>query len=192
MSVCGREKCAFKRKPYPPGEHGRSFRHQRSSSEFGLELREKQKLKFLYNLRERQFQNYVKEAEKRSGNSIENLIQILELRLDNVIYRLGFIPSRTASRQATSHGHFLVNGRRVTIPSLRLKKGDKVSIRLQSQGKGIFRDLDIYLKKYNPPAWLSLDKAKKEGEVLKPPSLEEDPGLASNINLKAVIEFYSR
>lgn len=192
MSVCGREKCAYKRKPYPPGEHGHSFKRPRNQSEFGAQLREKQKLKFSYNIREAQFRNYVREAEKRSGDSAENLVSLLESRLDNVVYRLGLLPSRSQARQAVSHGHFMVNGRKVTVPSFRVRKGDKISIREQSLGKGIFRDLEIYLKKYNPPNWLSLNKENKSGEVLRSPNLSEDQSLASNMNLKAIIEFYSR
>ena len=192
MSVCGREKCAFKRKPYPPGEHGRASKYPRASSEYGTQLKEKQKLKFLYNLRERQFRNYVREAEKRSGDSAENLVAILESRLDNVVYRLGLAPSRTQARQEVNHGHFMVSGRRVTIPSFRVRKGDKISIRPQSMGKGIFKDLDILLKKYTPPPWLALDKDKKEGEVLGLASVTQDPSLGQYINLKAIIEFYSR
>lgn len=191
-SICGREKCAFKRKPYPPGEHGRTSKYPRSSSEFGIQLREKQKLKFQYNLREAQFRNYVREAEKRSGDSAENLLSILESRLDNVVYKLGFANSRTQARQAVSHGHITVGGRRVNIPSYRVKKGDKVSIRTQSIGKGVFRDMGEKLKKFTPPAWLSLDKDKNEGEVLGKPSMAADPSLAQNVNLKAIIEFYSR
>ena len=192
MSICGREKCAFRRKPYPPGEHGRTSKYPRSSSEYGIQLREKQKLKFLYNLREAQFRNYVREAEKRSGDSSDNLLSILESRLDNVVYRLGFLPSRTQARQAVNHGHFMVNGRRATIPSYRVRKGDKISIRTQSQGKGIFKDIGIYLKKYNPPAWLSMDKDTKQGEVIGRASVIADPSLIQNVNLKAIIEFYSR
>lgn len=156
-----------------------------------MQLKEKQKLKFFYNLREAQFSNYVREAEKRSGASAQNLMSILELRLDNAVYRLGFANSRTQARQFVGHGHFHVNGRRVNIPSFRLRKGDKISIKPQSIGKGIFKDLDIYLKKYNPPGWLSLDKEKKEGEVIRTPILDED-NLATNVNLKSIIEFYSR
>jgi small subunit ribosomal protein S4 len=193
MSVCGREKCAFRRKPYPPGEHGRQRRHSpRGSSEYRLELFEKQKLKSLYALRETQFRNYVKEATRRSGNAAKNLIEILESRLDNIIFRLGFVPSRTMARQLVSHGHFTVNGRRVSIPSFRTRKGDVVRIRAQSVNKGMFRDLDIYFKKYEPPTWLSLDKEKKEGRIISLPDLSVEPSLSSNLNLNAVVEFYSR
>lgn len=192
ISLCGREKCAFKRKPYAPGEHGKTRKFSRGSSEFGTQLKEKQKLKFLYNLRERQFRNYIREAEKRTGDSGENLLKILESRLDNAIYRLGFAQSRTQARQAVVHGHFRVNGKRVNIPSFRVRKSDKISIKQQSLSRGIFRDLDVYLKKYNPPVWLSLDKEKKECLVLGAPAMEDGLLLGSNINLKAIIEFYSR
>src|SRR3989344_1499360 len=150
ISICGREKCAFKRKPYAPGEHGRTRKFSRASSEFGAQLKEKQKLKFLYNLRERQFRNYIREAEKRTGDS------------------------------------------GVNFPSFRVKKNDKITIKQQSLSKGIFRDLDAYLKKYVPPVWLELDKGKKEGIVLGSPATEDNLLLGSNINLKAIIEFYSR
>ncbi|OGF68581.1 30S ribosomal protein S4 [Candidatus Giovannonibacteria bacterium RIFCSPLOWO2_02_FULL_45_14] len=192
MSICGREKCAFKRKPYAPGEHGKTRKFSRASSEFGAQLKEKQKLKFLYNLRERQFRNYIREAEKRTGDSGENLMKFLESRLDNAVYRLGFAQTRTQARQGVTHGHFMVNGRRVNIPSFRVKKDDKITIKQQSLSGGIFRDLDTYLKKYVPPAWLSFDKEKKEGVVLSSPATEDDLLLGSNINLKAIIEFYSR
>ena len=192
ISICGREKCAFKRKPYAPGEHGRTRKFSRASSEFGAQLKEKQKLKFLYNLRERQFRNYIREAEKRTGDSGENLMKFLESRLDNTVYRLGFSQTRTQARQAVVDGHFMVNGKRVNIPSFRVKKNDKITIKQQSLSKGIFRDLDAYLKKYVPPVWLELDKGKKEGIVLGSPATEDNLLLGSNINLKAIIEFYSR
>ena len=193
MSVCGREKCAFRKKPYPPGVHGRSrVRGRGGASEYGLQLREKQKLKFLYGLRETQFKNYVLEAERMTGSSIERLMEILELRLDNVIFRLGFAASRSLARQLVSHGHIAVNGRKVTIPSFRVRAGDVVAIRPGSAGKGAFRDLELLLKKYEPPAWLELDKEKREGKVLGRASVAADPALASNVNLSAIIEFYSR
>ena len=191
MSVCGREKCALKRKPYPPGEHGRGSRHgRRGSSEFGLQLREKQKMKFLYGLRETQFKNYVSEASLRSGNASDNLYQILESRLDNAVYRLGFAASRAFARQMVNHGHIMVNGRKVNIPSYRLKPNDMISLRPESAPKGLFRDLDLRLKKFNSPAWLSLDKEKKEGKVIGRAALELEAG--SNLNLNSIIEYYSR
>lgn len=193
MSVCGREKCAFKRKPYPPGVHGRSRvrGRRRALSDYGTQLKEKQKLKFLYGLRERQFKNYVREAEQSSGQSTRRLLEILESRLDSVVFRLGFALTRSSARQLVSHGHITVNGRRVTIPSLRVKLGDRVAIRTQSFSKGVFRDLELYLKKYNPPPWLLLDKEQSTGKITGAPDAA-DPALAQNININAIVEFYSR
>ncbi len=191
VSICGREKCAMRRKPYPPGEHGRGSRHsRRSSSEFGAQLREKQKLKFLYGLRETQFRNYVVEASQRTGSTSEILYQLLESRLDNVVYRLGFAFSRARARQIVTHGHIWVNGRSVNIPSFRTRKGDIISIRPQSAGKGLFKDLDIQLKKYNAPAWIELDREKREGKVLGASAIELEGALELNVN--AIVEFYSR
>lgn len=193
MSVCGREKCAFKRKPYPPGEHGRKRvrRGRLSVSDYGAQLREKQKLKFLYGLREAQFKNYVQEASKSALATTQKLLELLEARLDNVVYRLGFAQTRSLARQLVSHGHITVNGRKVTIPSFLVKLGDKVEIKAQSLSSGVFLDLDLYLKKYSPPSWFSLDKEKKEGEIVSAPDAA-DPALAQNINVNAIVEFYSR
>ncbi|MBI4059457.1 30S ribosomal protein S4 [Candidatus Giovannonibacteria bacterium] len=192
LSVCGREKCAFKRKPYPPGVHGRSRRRggRGGGSEYGVQLREKQKLKFMYGLRETQFKNYVLEAE-RLGEARVKLMQILESRLDNTVFRLGLAPSRIMARQLVSHGHIMVNGRKVSIPSFRTKKNDVISVRPQSSSKGMFRDLEMYLKKYQTPPWLALDKDKREGKVLGSADIA-DPALEQNINLGAIVEFYSR
>ncbi len=191
MSVCGREKCAFRRKPYPPGEHGRSGRRgRRGGSEFGAQLREKQKMKFMYGLRETQFRNYVIESTRRPGNAIDNLFQVLESRLDNVVWRLGFTTSRSGARQLVNHGHVLVNGRKVNIPSFRTRKGDIISIRPQSASKSLFRDLEIHLKKHTPPAWLTLDRDKKEGVVAGLPAYELER--ISDMDVNAIVEFYSR
>ena len=192
FSVCGREKCAFKRKPYSPGVHGRakSVRRRSMLSEFGSQLKEKQKVKFLYGLRERQFKNLVSKAiSAKSAETSRMIIELLETRLDNVVYRLGFAPSRSAARQMVGHGHIWVNGRRVTIPSRKMKVGQIVSIRPQSAGLGIFRDLDLRLKKYQAPGWLDLDLAKREGKVRALPAAEE---VDTGANLNSVIEFYSR
>lgn len=193
FSVCGREKCAFKRKPYPPGVHGRQGvggRRRRSVSEYGSQLKEKQKVKFLYGLRERQFKNLISEAVgAKSAETGRRIIELLETRLDNAVYRLGFASSRNAARQMVGHGHIRVNGRVVDIPSYRIKIGEVITVRPQSLGRGIFRDLDLRLKKYEPPSWLGLDKDKKEASVLKLPQPDEvDVGASLN----SVIEFYSR
>ncbi len=159
-------------------------------SEYGFQLREKQKLKFLYLLRERQVENYIREALKgKSGNIISRLAGFLELRLDNVAYRIGLAKSRSVARQLVGHGHIAVNGKKVNIPSYRLKVGDKIGIRPQSVSKKVFQDIDIRLKKYQPPAWLEMDKDKKEGKIVGKPQ-EEDIEVKTNLN--AIIEFYSR
>lgn len=158
-------------------------------SDYGIQLREKQKAKFNYGLREKKFASYVAEAGKRKGDSAVKLYEALESRLDSAVFRLGFSDSRSAGRQLVSHGHIMVNGRKVTIPSFALKAGDKVSIRPQSKEKGTFKDLDIRLKKFSTPAWLALDKEKREGEVIGAPNLDEE-GLGPNLN--SILEFYSR
>lgn len=192
FSVCGREKCALKRKPYPPGIHGRAkvSRRRSSSSEYGIQLKEKQKIKLLYGLRERQFKNTILKAiSAKSAETSRRIVELLESRLDNVVYRLGFTLSRRAARQMVGHGHIMVDGRRTTIPSRFIKKDQVISIRPQSAGRGIFTDLDLRLKKYQAPSWISLDVNRHEGRVTGLPSPEEAD---SGVNLNAVIEFYSR
>lgn len=192
FSVCGKDKCAFKRKPYSPGVHGRARGGKRrsNSSEYGSQLKEKQKIKFLYGLRERQFKNLVSKAiAARSAETSRRMIELLETRLDNVVYRLGFAQSRSAARQMVGHGHIFVESRKTTIPSRQIKTGQIISIRPQSLGRGIFRDLDLRLKKQHIPSWLVLDQNKREGRMVGLPPLEESD---AGVNLNAVIEFYSR
>jgi len=187
-SVCGREKCALKRKPYPPGIHGKSYR--RGLSEYGTQLREKQKVKFLYGLRERQLKNYV--ASAMSQHKIptgDALVSFLELRLDNAVYRLGLALTRASARQIVNHGHIFVNGKRVNIPSFSLKAGSEVQIRPASLGKALFANLSLSLKKYNPPEWLELDKEAFKGKVVARPATAE---LVKAYNTSAIVEYYSR
>ncbi len=188
---CYTPKCPLVRKPYPPGFQSRSTkRPKRGSSEFGTQLKEKQKLKFLYFLRERQFKNYVKKALKTKGGNIPSkLAELLESRFDNIVFKLGFAKSRSEARQLVGHGHILVNGKSVDISSYSVKLGDKISIRPQSASKGKLKDIDLYFKKYEPPAWLKLNKEKKEGELVAKPQIE-DIGTKANLNM--IIEFYSR
>ncbi|MCK6462994.1 MAG: 30S ribosomal protein S4 [Candidatus Pacebacteria bacterium] len=172
---CFTAKCAIARKPYLPGPATKSGRPRRASvSEYGAKLREAQKTKFSYGIRTRQYENYMKEAAVKAagGNVKAGLFGLLESRLDNVVYRLGLAESRSVARQMVTHGHIMVNGRRVNVPSRRVFIGDKISIRPQSAVKGKFKDLDVKMKKYNPPAWLRMDKAKKEGEIVGAPSAE--------------------
>jgi small subunit ribosomal protein S4 len=192
---CFSPKCAMVRKPYPPGVKGK--RRTSALSEYGKELREKQKLKRWYNLSEKQFKKYVKEvlekAHKRTAKSTEDaaevLIRRLESRLDNVIWRLGWAASRNQARQMVSHGHFLVDRKPVNIPSFEVKKGSKISIRPGSKKKAIFENLLSVLKKHQPPSWLELDKEKLEGRVIGLPSLEET---APPAEISSIFEFYSK
>jgi len=178
------------KRPYPPGFRGK--RRKRVFSEYAMQLSEKQKLKNWYNLPERQFKNYVKEVLEKRGR-VEDaktlLIRKLEKRLDNVIFRLGLAPIRSQARQLVSHGHFLVNERKVNIPSYQVKKGDKIVISKSSQKKIIFQDLPNLLKKHQVPSWLKLDIKKLEGEVVAEPSFEE---AAPPAEVSAIFEYYSR
>ena len=161
-------------------------------SEYGKELREKQKLRSWYNLRETQFRRYVRDILKKRGKAEDAgslLIRKLEMRLDNVIYRLGFASSRIQARQFVSHGHLLVNNKIVRIPSHEVKKGDKISFKPQSAKKTAFQNLASVIKKYQPPSWLELNKDKMEGKVLTFPSQEE---VVPPAEISSVFEYYSR
>ncbi len=187
---CLSPKCPMLKKSYPPGN--RKKRRNVPLSEFGKELREKQKLKNWYNLGERQFRNYVRSVFKERAkveDTTNLLIQKLESRLDNVVFRMGLAKSHIQARHLVSHGHFQVNGRKATIPSRHLKKGDKISVRTSSQSKKIFEEAKAYLKKYQPPSWLKVSPSKLEGEVTGFPNLEE---AAPPAEVTAVFEFYSR
>ena len=187
---CLSQKCPIITKPYPPGEKGKKRTRQRS--EYGKELSEKQKLKNWYNLRERQFRKYVKEVLEKRGK-VEDagalLVKKLESRLDNVVFRMGFTPSRAQARQIVNHGHFLVNEKKVNIPSYQVKKGDKISLRVNSRSKAIFQDLPTTLKKYQPPSWIKINVEKLEGEIVGEPNLEE---AAPPAEISTIFEFYSR
>ncbi len=187
---CLSQKCPIVRKPYPPGPKGK--RRIKSLSEYGKELKEKQRLKNWYNLKERQFKIYVKrvlDARGKVPDAAAALVQILENRLDNVIFRLGFAPSRAAARQIISHGHVLVNGKHINIPSFSVKKGDKIGVRPTSAKKKIFQNLAPVLKKYKPPSWLELNAEILEGKVKGVPTLEE---AAPPAEITSIFEFYSR
>lgn len=166
-----------------------SKRPPRPKTEYGLQLLEKQKARFSYGITERQFVNYVKKAEQHGGNPVANLQHLLESRLDNTVFRMGIVNSRTFARQAVSHGHILVNGRKMTVPSYHVKEGDIISVREGSKGSGIVRDIEERLKGYTQPAWVAFDPAALSGKVTARPTL----GAAeSSINFGTIIEFYSR
>ncbi len=163
-------------------------RRPKAPSEYGAQLFEKQKIRFSYGITERQLSNYVKKASLVKGaGTAERFFEELESRLDNVVYRMGLGVSRRATRQMVSHGHFVVNNKRVTIPSYELKSGDIIKIREGSKGKGVFSNLAEKIKDYNPPAWLKFDVSTMEGHILDKPKNTE-----SFIDLNAVLEFYSR
>ncbi len=190
VKLCYRNRCSIVRKPYPPGQKGK--RRVRPLSEYGKELREKQKLKNWYNLKEKQFRKYVKEILQRGGRAKDpslQLVKILESRLDNVVFRLGFGSSRPMSRQMISHKHFLVNDKLVNIPGYLVKKEDKVSINKKSTEKNLFQSIATSIEKHTTPAWLKLDVKKLEGKVIGQPCLEE---VALPVEISAIFEYYSR
>ncbi len=162
----------------------------RPKSDYGLQMLEKQKAKVTYGVGERMFAKYVKSIlEKAGANSPEKLISILESRLDNVIYRLGFAPTRQAARQMVSHGHIKVNGLKITIPSYAVSLGDKITIRESSVKKGLFTNLAEKMKNHTYPSWLAFDIAKNECKVQGAPKLSS---LETNFDTAAVLNFYSR
>jgi len=184
---CNSPKCAMVKKNYPPGVHGPKGRGRQS--DYSLQLREKQKAKRLYNLLEKQFKITFNKANKQKGDTGENLLKILETRLDNVVYRLGFADSRSQARQLVSHGHFTVNDKKVNIPSYQVKTGDIIKIKQSSKKNKIFNNLDKKLKKVEIPSWLDFNSKELSGKVLHQPSKDD---LEMKINTQMIVEFYSR
>jgi len=185
---CYSPKCAVLKRPYAPGLKGK--RKTSAPSEYGKQLHELQKVKSWYKLSETQFSNYVNETieKRKSGENVaDSLISKIEKRLDNVVFKAGFASSRSKARQLANHGHFLVNGKMVDIPSYQTKIGDEISIK--NINSGVFKDLALNIKKYNAPAWMDLDKEKIKTTVKKEPVLE-DAQLPAEIT--TVFEFYSR
>ncbi|MEK7549269.1 MAG: 30S ribosomal protein S4 [Patescibacteria group bacterium] len=176
---CNSPKCAMVRRPYRPGMHGK--RRRGALSEFGQQLLEKQRIKISYGLKESQIARIFEEASPRQ------IIGALERRLDNTVFRLGLAPSRITARQYIGHCHFLVNNKKVSIPSFLVRVGDTVSIKPASKNLLIFKELSNTIKKHNPPEWLEIDEEKIEGKVK---SLPSDAELPFNINL--VVDYYSR
>ncbi|MCX6751626.1 MAG: 30S ribosomal protein S4 [Candidatus Nomurabacteria bacterium] len=167
---------------------GPGARRPKALSEYGAQLIEKQKVRFSYGITERQLSNYVEKASHIKGaGTAEKFYEELESRLDNVVYRMGLAPSRRAARQMVSHGHFIVNNHKITIPSFEVKPEDIIKIREGSKSKKIFDNLTERLKEYNSPSWLSFDPAKMEGKILAKPKNVE-----TFLDLNAVLEFYSR
>jgi small subunit ribosomal protein S4 len=181
---CLTEKCAVERRSYPPGEHGRGRIKQ---SEYLLQLREKQKARRAYGLLERQFRNYYEKASRGTGNTGETLLRMLETRLDNVVYRLGFAGSRAQARQLVRHGHFNVNGRRVNIPSFSVKPSDVITLRQGSAVESLVRDATDLTASVAP--WLQADHDGLTGTVLKWPERVE---IDTPVQESLIVELYSK
>ena len=183
---CYTKKCAFERRPTPPGQHGV---RRRKVGEYGLQLREKQKVRRTYGVLERQFRNYFVDAENRPGVTGEALLQSLETRLDNVVFRLGFAASRAQGRQLVTHGHFAVNGVATDISSYQLKPGDKIEVRETHRSREPFKIAKETLRSHQTPEWLSVDPNSLSGAIVAPPSRDQMP---LDLNEQLVVEYYSR
>jgi len=183
---CMTDKCSIVRRSYAPGLHGQN---RKKVSEYGLQLREKQKLRRIYGLLEAQFENYFALADRKKGITGENLLQILESRLDNVVYRLGFGSSRREARQLVRHGHFLVNGRKVNIPSYLLKAGDTISLKENSLGLPRIKMLLEEIADKSVPEWLELDTNSWTGRVKALPLREQ---IDIPVQEHLIVELYSR
>ena len=188
-SRCVGPKCAQTRRGYPPGAHGKSRKRKRGLSEYGTLLREKQKVRLLYGLDDKDVKRYSKEASTKQGIFSSQLLSFLERRLDNTVFRLGFGESRRSARHLVGYGHVTVNGKTVTIPSYRIKTGDSVALKERSLRSGFFMDFDMRLKKVEPPTWLVLDKEKKVGKVV---GLPDTDSIGMTADVTKIKEFYSR
>ena len=186
---CFTEKCAVEKRNYAPGEHGRSFFRRKQSLGYGLQLREKQKVKRMYGVLERQFRRYFQKAARTKGVTGEMLLQLLERRLDNVAYRLGFGSSRIQARQLVRHGHVRVNGVKVTIPSYLTSQGDEVVVRTRSRKNPLIEAAVEEVVGRGVPEWLSLDKENFTGRVLELPRKEH---LRVPIEESLIVELYSK
>jgi small subunit ribosomal protein S4 len=184
---CFSDKCAIEKRAYAPGQHGQS--RKRKVSEYGLQLREKQKVRRTYGLLEGQFHNYFEKAARKKGVTGETLLQLLECRFDNIVYRLGFAPSRKAARQLVRHRHLMVNGRVVDIPSYDLRPNDVIQVREKSRNLDIIHSSLRDSARQEALAWLRLDKARLEGELLERPKRADIPLTAQE---QLIVELYSK
>ena len=184
---CFKEKCAVERRNFPPGQHG--TRRGRRTLGYGLQLREKQKVKRIYGVLESQFRNYFEEADRRKGITGENLLVMLERRLDNVVYSLGFAASRAQARQLVRHGHVLVDGRKVSIPSYQVKANESVVVKEASRKNPLIRSSVETARGRGVPEWLELDAENVSGKVLRLPTRED---IKLPIQEQLIVELYSR
>jgi len=183
---CYTRKCAFERRATPPGQHNV---RRRKVSEYGVQLREKQKVRRTYSVLERQFRRYFEAAEERPGMTGENLLRLLETRLDNVVFRMGFASSRAQARQLVSHGHFAINGRGTTVPSHQVRDGDRIEVRENSRSSEHFKQVKDALRSAQRPDWLTVDADKLAGNIAGSPRRDQMP---LELNEQLVVEYYSR
>jgi small subunit ribosomal protein S4 len=183
---CYADKCAFERRAYPPGQHGQ---RRGKTSDYGIQLREKQKVKRTYGLLEKQFRSYFHKAERQKGITGTNLLILLERRMDNIIYRLGFASSRNQARQLVRHNHFQVNGRKVNIPSYLVKPGDRITVRDKSRKVTIILDSMETVARRGIPEWLEMDKDNFLGTIRAYPTRED---LTMPMQEQLIVELYSK
>jgi small subunit ribosomal protein S4 len=187
---CLSAKCAFERRGFAPGQHGKEGQFKRNrASDYLLQLREKQKARRVYGLLEAQFRRYYKSALRSRGLTGQVLLQTLERRLDNVVFRLGFASSRAHARMLVTHGHFNINDRRTDVPSVLLEPGDVVQVRPGSQTRTYFRDLKAADEHHAAPSWLTRDLGALSGKIIKLPARED---IDANLNEQLIVEYYSR
>jgi small subunit ribosomal protein S4 len=193
---CFTPKCSFEKRSFAPGQHGRTAGRgggrggkRTGESDFARQLRAKQKARRVYGVLERQFRRYYETALGRRGLTGLNLLQILESRLDNIVFRLGFASSRSQARLLVTHGHFTVNGRRTDVPSMLLKEGDEISIRPGSGGLKYFQELPALFERRTSPTWLTRDMGKMMGAVSRMP---DRPEIEGTLNEQLIVEYYSR
>ena len=183
---CFTEKCAVERRQYPPGQHGQ---RRGKLSDYGVQLREKQKVRNTYGVLEKQFRKYFHKAERKKGVTGEVLLQFLETRMDNIVHRMGFAPNRNSARQLVRHGHFLVNGRDVNVPSFNVHVGDIVEVRTSSRDLDTIKDSISRVEQRGIPSWVEMDFQNFKGKVLQIPS-REDIQLTAQEQL--IVELYSK
>ena len=186
---CYTDHCAMERKAYIPGEHGSSKGFRKRVTDYAIHLREKQKARRIYGVLERQFRKYFKMAAQKSGATGENLLQILERRLDNVVYRMGFAPSRNSARQLIRHGHILVNGRKVNIPSFLVKVSDEIEIKEKSRNIPLIQNSLESSSDVSQFTWFEIEKDNFKGKIIDIPTREQIP---MEIDERLIVEFYSK
>ncbi|HEX8681014.1 MAG TPA: 30S ribosomal protein S4 [Ardenticatenaceae bacterium] len=186
---CFSPKCAIERRPYIPGQHGKKGTFRRKMSDFGIQLREKQKARRIYGVLERQFRKYFEEAQRTPGLTGENLLATLERRLDNVVYRLGFADSRPQARQVVNHGHVYVNGRKLDIASALVSEGDVITVRPHSRENEYFKIMAETLGSKAVPSWLTVNAGEMSGRITALPGRGD---IDTTINEQLIVEYYSR